>query len=140
MLLLIPFLIGAAPSRQKTYTSGETISSSDVTANEDAIFNYLQSGVDTYSAVSITNADISPAANIQTNKINLTAIGASTHTSTITCSSTTNIGWTVQTGANTACNTTCTNACIFGQDSGDTEDIVSCDDATADACVCGGSS
>ena len=39
ILLLIPFLIGAAATRQNTYTTGTTISASDVTANEDAIFN-----------------------------------------------------------------------------------------------------
>ena len=38
ILLLLPFLIGAAPSRQNTYTSGNEILASDVTANEDAIF------------------------------------------------------------------------------------------------------
>ena len=39
ILLFIPFLVGAAPTRVSTYTSGETISSSAVTNNEDALFN-----------------------------------------------------------------------------------------------------
>jgi len=139
ILLLIPFLVGAAPSRQNTYTTGEVIAAADVTANEDAIFNYLTAGVDTIKDGSIVNADVSSSANIQTGKINLTAIGASTFTSTLTCSTTTNIGWTVVTGADTAGNTTCTNACIFGFDD-DTDTIVSCDSALADRALCGGSS
>lgn len=47
----------------------------------------------------------------------------------------TNIGWSVQSGANQACNTTCVNACVLGQD---TSTIVSCSDATADRCLCAG--
>ena len=64
----------APPSRVSTYTSGEIISSSDVTANEDAIFNYLQAGVDTYADLSIVNADVSATANVQSDKLNLTSI------------------------------------------------------------------
>lgn len=74
LLFLIPFLIGAAPSRQNTYTPNTTIASDDVTANEDAIFNYLQAGVDTYKDDTIVNADIKTTANIQSDKLNLTSI------------------------------------------------------------------
>jgi len=73
ILLFIPFLIAAAPTRSKTYTSGETIKSSDVTENEDNIFNYLQSGVEVYSDGTIVNADVGGSANIQCSKLNLTA-------------------------------------------------------------------
>ena len=52
------FLMGAAPSRTKTYTAGEVISPDDVTENEDNIYGYLQGGVDTYKAGSIENAAI----------------------------------------------------------------------------------
>ncbi len=45
--------MGAAPSRQNTYTTGEIIEAADVTANEDVIFDYLQAGVDTYADDSI---------------------------------------------------------------------------------------
>ena len=45
ILLLIPFLLGAAPVRDNTYVDKETIEAADVTANEDAIFDYLQTGV-----------------------------------------------------------------------------------------------
>lgn len=68
------FLIGAAPSRDNTYVAGQTIRAADVTANEDAIFNYLQAGVDTYADDTIVNADINSSANIQSDKLNLTSI------------------------------------------------------------------
>ncbi len=74
ILLLIPFLLGAAPSRLYTYTSGTTIESSKVTANEDAIFNYLSAGVDTYKALSIENADVSNTAAISDAKLDLATI------------------------------------------------------------------
>ena len=74
ILLCIPFLLGAAPSRDNTYTSGGLIKSADVTANEDAIFNYLALGVDTFADAVIVNADISGSANIQASKLNLLSI------------------------------------------------------------------
>ena len=66
--------MGAAPSRLFTYTANTTISSSQVTANEDALFNYLQAGVDTYSPLSILNADISASAGIDDAKLDLSAV------------------------------------------------------------------
>jgi len=74
---LLPLLMGAAPTRTKTYSSGETISSADVTENEDNIYNYLVSGVDTIKDGTVVNADINTSANIQSSKINLTAISQS---------------------------------------------------------------
>lgn len=74
IFLFIPFLLGAAPSRQATYTTNTVISSVDVTANEDAMFNYMQAGVDTYAPLSISNAAVSATANIQSDKLNLTSI------------------------------------------------------------------
>ena len=55
LLYLIPFLIcvtanAAAPTRQNSYVTQTTIRSDDVTDNEDAIFGYLQTGVDTLRA------------------------------------------------------------------------------------------
>lgn len=67
----------APPSRQFTYSTGTVISSSAVTSNEDSIFNYLQSGVDEFSDGTIVNADINSSANIQSDKLNLTAIAQS---------------------------------------------------------------
>jgi len=55
--------------------------------------------------------------------------------------STSDLGWAVVAGANTVCNTTCTSACVFGVNTAATEaDIVDCTDATADECLCAGSS
>lgn len=116
ILLLIPFLIAAAPSRTDIYTSGETISSTAVTANEDAIFNYLQSGVDTYSAGSVTNAAVSNAANIQCTKLNLTACTqAITTTGAITSSAgVTGTGLTVSVQLQPPVATTCSAPCNAG--------------------------
>lgn len=61
---------------------------------------------------------------------------------TITSSATSDLGWSIQTGANTACNTTCTSACVMGfeLDAWDATSLLACSDATADACLCAGSS
>jgi len=75
LFLLTAVNVSAAPpSRVNTYVSGTEILASDVTQNEDAIFNYLQSGVDTYADDSLINADIKSTANIQSDKLNLTSI------------------------------------------------------------------
>lgn len=136
LLITVP-CFAAAPTRSNTYTAGDTILSADVTENEDAIFNYLASGVDTIKDGIIVNADISASANIQSSKLNLDAVDTITITSSLTMSSTTSMGWTVQTSANQACNTTCTYACIFGFDDGE-DTLVDCTDTSGDKCVCGG--
>lgn len=51
-------IYAAPPSRIYTYTSGGTIQPSENTANEDAIFNYLNRGVDTYADSTITTDDV----------------------------------------------------------------------------------
>lgn len=81
ILFLIPFLIAAAPSRQYSYSSGDTIDANKVTANEDVVFSYLQSGVEVYSDGSITNADLNTSANIQCSKLNLAACSQNVVTS-----------------------------------------------------------
>src|SRR3990167_10881201 len=58
LVLCLPFLLGAAPSRTYTYTTGQTIDPSQVTTNEDNIYSYLQGGIDTYSAGSVNAAAI----------------------------------------------------------------------------------
>jgi len=77
-ILLLALLYGnafaAAPSRIATYTTGTTISSSDVTSNEDAIFNYLQGGVDTIKTGTVTNDHIVASAGIPVSKLNLSTI------------------------------------------------------------------
>lgn len=74
ILLFATNVYGAAPTRSYTYTSGETISSTEVTQNEDNIFNYLQSGVSVYADGTIVNADVATGANIQSDKINLSSL------------------------------------------------------------------
>ncbi len=72
--ILIDFVRGAAPTRQFVYTSGETIEPSEVTTNEDQIFNYLTAGVDTLANNSVTSAKIVDAtiatADIANNAVN----------------------------------------------------------------------
>lgn len=63
--------LASPPTRQNTYVSNTTIRATDVTANEDAIFNYLQSGVDTISDGTIVAADISSSAAIPYSKLSL---------------------------------------------------------------------
>ena len=60
-------------------------------------------------------------------------------TGKVTSSRTTDIGWSIVTGANTDCNTTCTSACVHGWDTtAGVETAISCTDATADKCLCAG--
>src|SRR3990167_4876777 len=58
LLCCFPLLLGAAPSRTRTYTAGQIINPADVTENEDNIFAYLQAGVDTISTNAVTAAAI----------------------------------------------------------------------------------
>ena len=74
LLLFVGTLQAAPPSRTKTYTSGTTIRSNDVTENEDNIFNYLTAGVDTYADDTILNADVNTSAAILATKLNLSTI------------------------------------------------------------------
>lgn len=64
LLLSLSLLLctGAAPSRIVNYQSGTEIEDSDVESNEDAVFDYLQAGVDTYAANSITTEAIATGA------------------------------------------------------------------------------
>ena len=74
ILLLASTSWAAVPSRLANYVSGTSISSTDVTRNEDGIFNYLQAGVEVIADNSIVNADISASAAIVASKLSLTAI------------------------------------------------------------------
>ena len=56
--------MGAAPTRLFTYIPNTTIESSKVTANEDALFQYLQAGVEIYANDTIVNADVKTSAAI----------------------------------------------------------------------------
>jgi hypothetical protein len=74
LLLITNICLASPPTRVSSYTSGSVISSSEVTANEDALFNYLQGGVDSIKDGTIVNADVNASANIQSDKLNLTAM------------------------------------------------------------------
>ena len=78
ILLICCNAYAGPPSRIKTYETGTTILASDVSANEDAIFNYLQAGVDTFSSGSIVDADIATSASIDDSKIDLSAVAQAT--------------------------------------------------------------
>lgn len=58
----------------------------------------------------------------------------------ITSAATSDLGWSAVNAANQACNTTCTSACVFGMNTGALGNFVGCADATADTCICAGSS
>lgn len=105
-LLLCTTVEAAPPTRVATYSTGEVISSDEVTSNEDAIFNYLQAGVDSYSDLSIVNADVSASANIQSDKLNLTSIAQGV--SITSSGSLTNAGSTSLTGGLTVSSTAAT--------------------------------
>jgi len=60
--LLALLLLGAAPVRDNTYITGTEIEPDDVLDNENAIYEYLQDGVDTYAANSITTTAIATGA------------------------------------------------------------------------------
>lgn len=65
----------AAPTRSRTYTTGQTIEAGDVTTNEDNIFSYLQAGVDTYAVGSVNAAAIADNA-VGSSEVADDAIGA----------------------------------------------------------------
>ncbi len=87
LLLISEHSEQAAPSRSFTYKDGEIIEPDENNANENALFNYLSSGVDTYKAGSIKNADINSAANITASKLDNTVVETNT-TQTISGSKT----------------------------------------------------
>lgn len=70
-LLLTTTSFAAAPSRTYNYISHTTIDPTQNNTNENNLYNYLQSGVDTYSAGSITNTAINANAAIAYSKLNL---------------------------------------------------------------------
>lgn len=104
------------------FFSGKILSQSEVNAI------YATGAV---TDLTITNASGTTAIFDSSNNIKFTT--------SLIGTSTTNIGWSKQSAANQACNTTCTKACVFGQNTADFS-IVDCADATADVCICAGSS
>lgn len=70
-------LVAAAPSRQFTYVAGNVIEPNENTANEDAIFSYLQAGVDTIRDGAIVEADLANAS-ISTSKLQTGSVTTTT--------------------------------------------------------------
>ncbi len=58
VLLMATTSYGAPPQRSYSYVSGQSISPTEVSANEDSIYTYLNAGVDKYKANSITGTDL----------------------------------------------------------------------------------
>lgn len=63
--------LASPPNRPNIYTQNTIIDPVAVTGNEVPLYTYLQSGVDTYKAGSITEAAISPTAGIVYGQLNL---------------------------------------------------------------------
>lgn len=65
LFLIIPIYAHAsAPTRTFTYVSNTTIDPNQNNTNENSLYSYLQTGVDTYAVGSITGAAISSSASI----------------------------------------------------------------------------
>lgn len=64
LLLISNNVYAAAPTRSFTYISNTTIDPAQVNTNENSLYSYLQTGVDTYANGSITGAAISASASI----------------------------------------------------------------------------
>jgi len=89
LIFALSFTLSEAspPSRSFTYIANTTIRSNEVSSNEDSIFSYLQSGVDTYANGSILNVAVANNAAIAETKLNLSTISQNvTFTGTTTFS------------------------------------------------------
>ncbi len=65
ILIFLTWNVNAAPpTRAFTYVSNTTIDPAQNNTNENALYSYLQTGVDTYAAGSITGAAVSASASI----------------------------------------------------------------------------
>ena len=75
LLLFAQVVYAAPPSRTQTYVAGQVIDPSDVTENEDNIYEYLQAGVDRIATNAVETNDIQDAA-VTTPKIGTGAVGS----------------------------------------------------------------
>ena len=111
--------IAAAPSRDNSYVAGTVIDPVKVTANEDAIFTYLQGGVDTYKTGSVTSAGILDgtvaAADLSDNAVTAAKLSTVTSIGSFTRDSTSASGTQAVTGVGFAPQT----VIFFGNDDGD---------------------
>lgn len=72
LLFITSNVYAAAPTRTYNYVASTTIDPTQVNTNENSLYTYLQNGVDTFAALSITNAAVSNSAAIAYTKLNLT--------------------------------------------------------------------
>jgi hypothetical protein len=119
-------------------TTSGTMARFQSTSNNEGFAILGSSDTTTLSAVTGDGLQLR-ADNDSTDALTIAAGGAITITDTFVSSFTSSIGWSAQRADNQACNTTCTSACVAGTNSGDSA-FLSCSDATADACLCAGSS
>jgi len=111
-------------------TNTATFVGADAASPANTLLDTTGAGAIDVGSADVTSVDV------------ITDGGTVTIDGTITSTATSDLGWSIQTGANTACNTTCTSACVMGfeLDAWDNTSLLACDDATADACLCAGSS
>ena len=76
LFLITTPVFGGAPIRVSSYTTGSTISAEAVTQNEDALFSYLQSGVDTLATGAVKTEHLATDS-VTTIKINDGAVTSS---------------------------------------------------------------
>ena len=84
LLLCVPFLMGAAPSRQVNYQPGSVIKDTENESNEDAIFTYLQAGVDVIADGAVGTADLATSAVTSSKILDGTVTGTDIADGTIT--------------------------------------------------------
>lgn len=112
--------------------------------NNGSSVRFHQSGTGDGSTVILGTAATNGVVKIQPD--DSTDVFSATKTSVdfpigLTSSGTSSFGWTVVAGADTACNTTCVSACVVGFAADVTgSNPVACSSATADSCLCAGSS
>ena len=71
LILMTTAVQAAPPTRSYTYVPNTTIDPNQNNTNENSLYSYLQTGVDTYADGSITGADISPVASIPYSTLSL---------------------------------------------------------------------
>lgn len=127
---------------QSTITEGLIINNGDGTDTDD---DFQVKGTGTSDLFyDVSAGSLGVGTSTPTSGVELDVAGDVQVSGTILFTNTSSVGWTAVDGTdNVACNTTCTRGCIFGvQNATGTAvtGIVSCNDATADTCFCGGGS
>ena len=110
---------------------GVLLNTGSVVTQTNADSRYVNTSGDTMTGALKVRANLSGST--------LNVDGTTRMGSGIIINRTTDIGWTLVSGANTACNTTCVTGCVLGfADTAGVDTAVICTDATADKCLCAG--